>query len=197
MNILMYKFVTRKLWFWELLVVVALILFLSSCSSSSQAAEVQVTREPPKATATTKPTSTPEPTATPLPTSTPTPVPTDTPEPTPTATQDLQAKPVFGQLFYDGTVVRTVVPPAAAPMRGRDNLYPVMGGVEGQLPVAAVAPGDKNYHGGQWAVHVVMWKAGATPYKLMSEDAVLMAYQMGDVTITRALEADFKCPIQP
>ena len=91
MNLMMYKFVTRKLWFWEVLVLIALILFLSSCSSSSQAAEVQVTSEPPKPTATTKPTSTPEPTATPLPTSTPTPVATETPDPTPTATQDLQA----------------------------------------------------------------------------------------------------------
>jgi len=46
--------------------------------------------------------------------------------------------------------------------------------------IAAVAPGDTDYHGGKWAVHVVM----------------LMAYMDGDVSITRVLEADFKCPIQ-
>jgi len=91
MNIIMFNIVTRKLWLWELLVIIALILFLSSCSSSSQAAEVEPTNEPPAATATAKPTSTPEPTSTPLPTNTPTTKPTDTPAPTATATPDLEA----------------------------------------------------------------------------------------------------------
>lgn len=107
------------------------------------------------------------------------------------------AQPGFGELYYDGTVVRTVVPPAAAPMVGKDNIYPVMGGVEGQLPIAAVAPGDKDYHGGKWAVHVVMWNVDVVPYLLTSEMEVLDAYGVGDVSITRVLEADFKCPIQP
>ena len=113
------------------------------------------------------------------------------------AAPSLHAQPGFGELFYNGGVVRTVVPPAASPMRGRDNIYPVVGGAMGQLPVAAVAPGDREYHGGKWAVHLVMWKAGTTPYLLTSEDQVLMAYTMGDVTISRVIEADFKCPIQP
>ena len=113
------------------------------------------------------------------------------------AAQSLQAKPGFGELFYNGGVVRTVVPPAAAPMRGRDNIYPVANGVDGQLPIAAVAPGDRNYHGGKWAVHVVMWLPAATPYLLTSEDQVLAAYGAGDIAISRVFEADFKCPIQP
>ena len=103
--------------------------------------------------------------------------------------------PGFGELYYNGEVVRTVVPPAAAPKEGRDNLYPIMGGVEGQLPVAAVAPGDTDYHGGQWAVHVVTWSKG--PYLLTSEGDVLAAEAAGDVTITRVPDADFKCPVQP
>ena len=113
------------------------------------------------------------------------------------AAQSLQAKPGFGELFYNGGVVRTVIPPAAAPMRGRDNIYPVANGVEHQLPVAAVAPGDRGYHGGKWAVHVVMWLADATPYLLTSEEDVLAAYDAGDIMISRMVEADFKCPIQP
>ena len=103
--------------------------------------------------------------------------------------------PGFGNLYYNGEVVRTVVPPAAAPKEGRDNLYPIMGGVDGQLPVAAVAPGDTDYHGGQWAVHVVTWNTD--PYLLTSEGDVLAAEAAGDVTITRVPEADFKCPVQP
>lgn len=103
----------------------------------------------------------------------------------------------FGSLYYEGEVLRTFGVPAATPMGGRDNIYPIMGGVEGQLAVTAVAPGDKDYHGGQWAVHVVMWTAGVEPYLLTSADDVMDAYMAGDVSIVRMLEADFRCPIQP
>ena len=102
----------------------------------------------------------------------------------------------FGQLFYDGSVVGTVIPPASAPMQGKDNIYPIMGGAEGQLPVAAVGPGDQDYHGGKWAVIVVNWMVDVEPYLLTSEDEVLEAYMYGDITMTRVMEADFKCPIQ-
>ena len=97
----------------------------------------------------------------------------------------------FGELYYDGRVVRTVVPPAANPKMGRDNLY----AVPNQRAVAAVAPGDKDYHGGKWAVHTVTWNVAA--YPLTSEDEILAAYAAGDVMVTRVPEADFKCPIQP
>jgi hypothetical protein len=32
----------------------------------------------------------------------------------------------FGSLYYEGDIVRTLVPPAAAPMQGRDNVYPIV-----------------------------------------------------------------------
>ena len=103
----------------------------------------------------------------------------------------------FGFLYYDGEIVRTVVPPASMPFQGRDNIYPIDEGVAGQLPVAAVAPGDRDYHGGKWAVNLVEWSEGVDPYLLTSEDEVLTAAQAGDVTITRVPGNDFKCPIQP
>jgi len=105
------------------------------------------------------------------------------------------AKPGFGQLYYEGTIVRTVVPPAAAPNAGRDNFYVVMNGAAGQLGIAAVAPGDQNYHGGQWAFHSVMFNVA--PYLLTSEGAVQAAAMAGDVTVNRVAANDFKCPIQP
>jgi hypothetical protein len=107
----------------------------------------------------------------------------------------LAARPGFGELYYDGEVVRTVVPPAAMPQEGTDNLYAVMGGADGQLPVAAVAPGDPGYRGGKWAFHAVTWNV--TAYLLTSEDKVRAAETAGDVTITRKPGMDFKCPIQP
>jgi hypothetical protein len=106
----------------------------------------------------------------------------------------MAARPGFGQLFYDGNTVRTVVPPAAMPQEGRDNLYVITDGAMGQLPVAAVAPGDRDYHGGQWAFHRVTWNV--TPYLLKSEDEVLAAASAGDVSVQRVAENDFKCPIQ-
>ena len=107
----------------------------------------------------------------------------------------LAARPGFGQLFYDGMTVRTIVPPAAMPNEGVDNLYAIMGGVGNQLAVAAVAPGDRDYHGGKWAFHGVSWNV--QPYLLTSEAAVLDAAALGDVSITRMSGRDFKCPIQP
>ena len=105
-------------------------------------------------------------------------------------------KPGKGLLYYDGGIVRTVIPPASSPKEGRDNIYAFPnGGAEDQLPVAAVAPGDTDYHGGKWAVHLVDWNV--TPYLLTSEGDVQDAADAGDVTITRVPEADFKCPIQP
>jgi hypothetical protein len=98
----------------------------------------------------------------------------------------------FGRLYYDDTVVRTVLTPASQPGKGIDPIYPIMGGVTGQMPVSATAPGD-NYHGGRWAVHVVTWNVA--PYLMTSDEAVLAAAAAGDVTITRMPGADFVCPV--
>lgn len=100
-----------------------------------------------------------------------------------------------GMLFHDGETVRTVVPPAAMTKPGNDNFYVVVDDVEGQLGIAAVAPGDQDYHGGKWAFHTVEWNVD--PYLLTSEEAVLDAEAAGDVVVTRIPENDFKCPIQP
>ena len=116
-----------------------------------------------------------------------------------TAAPTLADRPGFvfpgGCCFYQGDVVRTVVPPAATPQEGIDNFYAVMGGAAGQKAVVAVAPGAEGYHGGHWAFHSVTWNV--TPYLLTSEAAVLAAAGTGDVTVTRVAANDFKCPIQP
>jgi hypothetical protein len=110
------------------------------------------------------------------------------------------ARPSFvfpaGCCYYNGEVVRTVVPPSAFPNEGRDNFYMITNGVSGQKPVVAVAPGDIGYHGGSWAVYLVTFKEDETPFLLTSATAVLAAQSGGDVTITRARTMDFLCPIQ-
>lgn len=99
--------------------------------------------------------------------------------------------------YVDGKVYRTVAPPAATPNEGRDNIYAIDGGVEGQLPVAASAPGDSDYNGGAWAVHSAAWTEGSEPYLLTSEEQVLAAAAAGDLLVERHPEADFRCPLQP
>lgn len=103
----------------------------------------------------------------------------------------------FGHLFYNDTVVRTVVPPSAFPNEGRDNFYKISNGAAGQLGVAAVAPGSADYHGGDWKVFHVTFKSEAAPVLLRSEAEILAAQAAGMVTVTRASTEDFRCPIQP
>lgn len=113
---------------------------------------------------------------------------------------ELSARPAFvfpaGCCFYEGRMVRTVVPPARTPKEGRDNFYAFPnGGAPGQKGVVAVAPGDQDYHGGHWAFHAVTFNV--TPHLLTSEAAVLAAAAAGDVSIIRVAANDFRCPIQP
>ena len=100
-----------------------------------------------------------------------------------------------GFLFHDGATVGTVVTPVAFPGGGVDPLYNVTNGAAGQLGIAGVAPGDGPYHGGAWAVYHVTFRAGVTPYLLTSDEAVRAAEAAGDVTVTRAPEDDFRCPV--
>lgn len=107
-----------------------------------------------------------------------------------TVAPTLAAKPPTGTLWLDGEQVRTIVPPAAAPQAGRDALYRV----PGTGGVAAVGPGDKEYHGGKWAVYDVTFTDEQIP--LTSEDAIRQAEADGLVIVVRNAADDFKCPIQ-
>src|SRR5207244_5092995 len=107
------------------------------------------------------------------------------------------ATPGFGNLYYNGTLVRTVVPPAAFPNEGRDNFYKVTNGAAGQLGIVAVAPGSSDYHGGHWKVFTVTFSSVITLVLLTSKQALLSAQNAGMVTVTRNAAADFLCPVQP
>jgi hypothetical protein len=102
-----------------------------------------------------------------------------------------------GELFHDGDVVRTVVNSGAMPHGGTDPFYVVTNPAEGQLGIAATAPGDPGYRGGAWAVSLVTFADGVDPYLLTSDEAVMAAESAGDVTVVRNGAADFRCPVQP
>jgi len=103
----------------------------------------------------------------------------------------------FGTLFYNGGTIHTVVVPAAFPNSGTDPFFKVTNGAAGQLGIAGVAPGSADYHGGAWAVNLVTFNSGVTPYLLTGAQAVQTAASAGDVTVTRVPAADFRCPVQP
>jgi hypothetical protein len=103
----------------------------------------------------------------------------------------LAGQPVKTTIWLDGAMVRTILPPAASPQDGTDPFFMV----PGTGGVAAVGPGDAGYHGGQWQVYLVSWNVAMLP--LTSDEAIAEAAAAGDITITRAAELDFLCPIQP
>jgi len=122
------------------------------------------------------------------------------PSPAPSFDAASASRPPFvfpaGCCYYQGRVVRTVVPPASAPKAGTDNFYAFpASAAAGQKGVVGVAPGAPGYHGGHWKFFAVTWNV--TPSLLTSEAAVLTAAAAGDVTVTRVPDNDFKCPIQP
>jgi len=100
-------------------------------------------------------------------------------------------QPVKTTIWLDGAQVRTILPPAASPQDGTDPFYMV----PGTGGVAAVGPGDAGYHGGHWQVYLVSWNVAMVP--LTSDEAIAEAVASGDITITRAAQLDFLCPIQP
>ncbi len=102
---------------------------------------------------------------------------------------------IKGMLFFNGSIVRTVIVPAPLPHGGQDPFFEVTHGAAGQLGIAGVAPGSADYHGGAWAVSRVTWNV--TPYLLTSAQAVATASAKGDVSVTRRSDLDFRCPVQP
>jgi hypothetical protein len=103
------------------------------------------------------------------------------------------AKAGKGQLYLNGEIVGTTVNSAPLPNGGTDEFFVVTNGVDGQLGIAGIGPGEAGYTGGDWAVSKVTFTT--TPYLLTSDEAVRAAEDDGDVVITRDASSDFRCPI--
>jgi hypothetical protein len=99
--------------------------------------------------------------------------------------------------YVDGTTYQTVGTPTdlsgtGAPADSFDTLY----AIEGQeLAVAGAAPGDADYNGGRWMRFPLTWNTD--PYLLTSEEQVLEAARVGDVTIAAQPDLLFVCPVIP
>lgn len=104
----------------------------------------------------------------------------------------------FGMVFAGGETYRTFgVPANVPPGTGNDNIAAFTNGVEGQLSVSEVAPGEPGYNGGRWAVHSATWATGATRVLVTDYATLLELVEEGDIVLTRMPGADFRCPLLP
>ena len=101
----------------------------------------------------------------------------------------------FGTIYVDGVAYRTFANPARVdPGTGRDPIISFTNFDQGG--VALYAPG-RGSHGGRWAVTMATWNDPADARLVTSYAEVLALQDSGEITLTRAPDADFRCPILP
>jgi hypothetical protein len=101
----------------------------------------------------------------------------------------------FGTLYIDGEVYRTFGNPARVdPGTGRDPIISFTNFE--QAGVAQNAPGDGS-HGGRWAVTMATWVDPAQAHLVTDYAEALGLAEAGLITLERAPEADFRCPVLP
>jgi hypothetical protein len=117
--------------------------------------------------------------------------------------------PSFNPAIYaDGRVWSTkgladLPPPNEHNHQSFDELFQIVNGAEGQLPVAEAAPGNPDYNGGRWDVQVVVWtEEGMEAYDplplLTSYADIMFHYDLGHLVIAPANPPTyFECPLLP
>jgi hypothetical protein len=121
--------------------------------------------------------------------------------------------PDFGPALYgDGEVWGTKAAAALPAPNGSNNqsfdkLFVIVNGAVGQLPVAEAAPRNRDYNGGRWFTHTVMWTedgiAAHDPLPvLMSYADIQVHYGLGHLAIAPGSPVGgppryFECPLLP
>lgn len=101
----------------------------------------------------------------------------------------------FGTIYVDGEAYRTFGNPARVdPGTGTDPIVAFTNFDQGG--VAQYAPGSGS-HGGRWEVWLATWTDPADAHLVTSFDTVLALVEVGDLSLVRAPDADFRCPILP
>jgi hypothetical protein len=101
----------------------------------------------------------------------------------------------FGTVYADGVAYRTFANPARVdPGTGRDPIISFTNFDQGG--VAKFGPG-KGSHGGDWAVTMATWVDPADARLVTDYNEVIALADAGEITLVRAPEADFRCPILP
>ena len=101
----------------------------------------------------------------------------------------------FGTVYVDGAAYRTFgVPARVDPGTGTDPIISFTNFTQGG--VAQFAPGEGS-HGGRWMVFMATWTDPANAHLVTDYDEALALEAAGELTIVRAPDADFRCPLLP
>ncbi|HEX5579766.1 MAG TPA: hypothetical protein VFY43_08885 [Candidatus Limnocylindria bacterium] len=101
----------------------------------------------------------------------------------------------FGTIYVDGVAYRTFGNPAhVAPGTGTDPIISFTNFEQGG--VSQFGPGT-GAHGGRWAVWMATWVDPMDAHLVTDFDDALALAASGDITLVRAPNADFRCPILP
>jgi hypothetical protein len=101
----------------------------------------------------------------------------------------------FGTIYVDGVAYRTFgVAARVDPGTGTDPIISFTNFDQGG--VALHAPGEGS-HGGRWAVTMATWNDRADARLVTSYAEALELEEAGDLTLVRAPDADFRCPVLP
>ena len=101
----------------------------------------------------------------------------------------------FSTIYADGVPYRTFGSPARVdPGTGTDPIIAFTNSDQGGVAKHAPGPGS---HGGRWAVWLATWVDPGQAQLVTDFDEILALASAGDVTLERAEEADFRCPILP
>jgi hypothetical protein len=98
--------------------------------------------------------------------------------------------PPGGTIYVHDQAYRVVATPRDLPPNGMfDQIY-VLGG--NLASVADAAPGDPDYNGGRWEVHMVTFNG--SPHQFTNAEDLMTAAQSGDVSIGPVVKR-FECPL--
>jgi hypothetical protein len=101
----------------------------------------------------------------------------------------------FGTIYAEGDPYRTFGSPARVdPGTGTDPIIAFTNFEQGGVAEFAPGPGS---HGGRWQVWLATWVDPGDAHLLTDFDDVMDLVESGDITLERAPEADFRCPILP
>ena len=101
----------------------------------------------------------------------------------------------FGTIYVDDVPYRTFgVPARVDPGTGTDPIISFTNFDQGGVALHAPGPGS---HGGRWAVTMATWNDPADAHLVTSYKQALELEEAGDLTLMRAPDADFRCPILP
>jgi hypothetical protein len=101
----------------------------------------------------------------------------------------------FGTIYVDGVAYRTFGNPARVdPGTGTDPIISFTNFDQGGVALHAPGPGS---HGGRWAVTMATWNDEADAHLVTSYAEILSLRNAGELTLMRAPDADFRCPILP